>query len=39
MDIRVREEMQLMGHWLDVVKVTEMFEIVQCITFKQVCFE
>jgi hypothetical protein len=36
----VQEEMQLMGHWLDVVQVTEMlFEVVKCIPFKQVCFE
>jgi len=32
--------MQLMGHWLDAVQVTEMlFEVVKCIPFKQVCFE
>jgi len=31
----VQEEMQLIGHWLEVVQETEMlFEIVKCITFK-----
>jgi hypothetical protein len=35
MDIRVQEEMQLMGHWLDVVQVIDMLsEIVKCISFK-----
>jgi hypothetical protein len=31
----VQEEMQMMGHWLDVVQVIEMpFETVKCINFK-----